>query len=136
MLAGMTANQRAFYDLWLRTLDDGRGHTAAEEGATQLTIARIQCQKRGMPDMHPDEEAKIMSKAFEIHQFKTQNKDPFHLSDRQNIMTCFWCEHLTNVCHCFEEARALLMMEEDRQMMIAAPIQVTDEDRWYEPRYV
>jgi len=131
-LVDISPNLRAYYDLWKKTLMQNRDESAAEEGAKALTMHRMDSQKRGMPDMHPDEESEIMGEAFKIHAAKVSTGKEGHRNLSSGSMTCFWCEDLTHVCHCFEEARH----EHIVNKLIAEKPPMPAEDPWYEPRFV
>lgn len=93
----LTSNQLAFWELWKRTLMQNRTEAQAEDDAWGLVVNRMDCQRKGMPDLHPDVESAVWSVAFKIH------ADLPHGKDRPGKVSPSWTEY-PDRCNCFEEA--------------------------------
>src|SRR5580692_9939988 len=103
-----SANTTAFFDLWKNTLHQNckdKKKCTCHEAAYGLTVNRLECIERGMPDLHPDGERVIWSTAFDIHQSCCYDLPGW--SD--HIINPTWANpkdkiSSTRMCDCFEKA--------------------------------
>lgn len=133
----LSPNTRAYYDYWKETLHKNNCHANQHclklcvDGARNLTLERLENIKRGMPDFSSEEENRIWMIAFELHEKH---------SGRGGVIAPSWGvdahgNALPNRCDCFEKAIFRLAEVKQIQAVEQAPVQVTEEDRWYEPRF-
>lgn len=104
----LTDNLKVYYDEWKVLLHKTCSKTCdCRLRAERLTEQRKECIARGMPDMHPDVERRIMPKAFELHR-------KHHYLDHVNegVLVPNWINpndaYAEYKCDCFEEAATQL----------------------------
>lgn len=119
----VSSNTKAYFILWRDTLSesDRFNHQEASSRAYELTVRRLDCIARGMPDLHAEIEAKIWTVAFAIH-----NSNPEHSSQTQGKINPTWSDNPIGQCNCFEIAR-------ERLGNVVKPI-VAEEEIWYQTR--
>lgn len=132
-----TENTIAYGTLWEVTLHytncKMRCTSGCAFGAADLVKNRLECIKRGMPDLHPDVESAIWELAFLNHARFCE----LGMKDRPGAIRPTWIDPkdgLSGVCNCFEVAK----MRYDQQAsktVIAKPVEkivVGPEDIWYD----
>lgn len=101
-------------------------------GAGNLVKSRLESMKRGMPDLHPDEDSAIWELAFLNHARFCENGAKYSGSIKPT-----WSDPkdgLDGVCNCFEVAK----MRYDQQasktttVPIARNVVIGPEDVWYD----
>jgi hypothetical protein len=117
-----SANTIAYFELWKKTLHQNckKGPCTCGDSSYRRTIDRLECMKRGMPDLHPDEEQEVWEIAFEIHSEFCKTIPGY----REGLIAPTWSVPQHNkICNCFERALAIW----------SAPSQETlIEDYYYE----
>lgn len=90
-------------------------------GAARLVESRIDSINRGMPDLHPDIEQAIMTRAFEIH----------YAHGGTGVMAPSWVESSSVAkCDCFDKA-----FKERLSVPMPPQIKLTDDDFWFQERF-
>jgi hypothetical protein len=121
----LSPNLIAYYELWKKTLRQNRSEVEAEIGALDLTKSKIECIKRGMPDLPPNIESAIFDIAFRLH----SERDHGPIGSMTPTWATFERRHLS--CMCFWDAKKIY----DEQEILKTCSPVTDEDLHYELRY-
>jgi hypothetical protein len=105
-----SANTTAYFELWKTTLHQNcknKKKCTCHTAAYDLTVHRLGCIERGMPDLHPKEESKIWELAFDIH----RNRCADLPGRRAGSISPTWSDSKELgdkvACDCFEQAMKL-----------------------------
>lgn len=99
-----SVNCQAYFDYWMNLTHSNhcKHECQCYEGAYKLTVDRINCINRGMPDLEAKLDSQLWIRAFELHDLRCVGLKNI----RAGVITPTWSEKAEpgSICDCFEEA--------------------------------